>query len=111
MKTKLAILFLCTALSLAAETFSLTWADNSTDETGFKIERAVGNGPFVEIGTVKADTPNFSDETVKPGITYSYRVRAYNAIGDSPYSNTLTKTVPGAVGQAPQNITIEARIE
>ncbi len=88
--------------SLAATVISgsqvdLSWTDSSADEDGFKIERKTGvGGTYGQIGTVAANTPSYSDTTVSPGQTYYYRVRAYNAFGDSGYSNEATATVPSA---------------
>jgi hypothetical protein len=44
----------------------------------------------VEIARAKANSDSATDRTVPSGGTYSYRVRAYNATGVSPYSNTVT---------------------
>ncbi|MDP1860225.1 MAG: carboxypeptidase regulatory-like domain-containing protein, partial [Gemmatimonadaceae bacterium] len=75
---------------------SLAWSDNSSDEAGFKLERATGTtGSFVEIATTGSGIAAYLDRNVAVGATYSYRVRAYNSAGDSPYSNTSTLTVPG----------------
>ncbi len=67
----------------------LTWEDNSTDETGFSIERSVDSGSFVEIATVGADVTSYQD-TIVLGTKYSYRVRAFNEFGRSPYSAVVT---------------------
>ena len=42
----------------------LTWKDNSTNETGYKIERKTDSGNFTEIGSNAADVTIFSDKTV-----------------------------------------------
>jgi len=70
----------------------LTWSDNSTNETGFYVERAVsGSNSFARIGNVGADVKTFTD-TVARG-NYVYRVQAFNSNGVSAYSNTLTVRV------------------
>lgn len=67
---------------------TLTWTDNSGNEDGFKIERKLEQtGTFAEIGTVAADIMVYVDSTIPDGQLYCYRVRAFNAEGDSPYSN------------------------
>ncbi len=76
------------ANATAANQVNLSWTDNSFAETGYKIERSVGdNTNFVEIGTVGANVTTYTDNTASPATTYFYRVRAYNANGDSDYSN------------------------
>lgn len=70
----------------------LTWVDNSTTEDGFKVERCTGAGctNFTQIATVGANTTNYVDTGLSSSTRYMYRVRAYNAAGNSPYSNTTT---------------------
>jgi len=69
----------------------LSWADQSNNEDGFRIERSDG-GAFAAIGTVAANTTVYSDTTLGPATTYTYRVIAFNAIGDSAPSNTASGT-------------------
>src|SRR5262249_16817068 len=67
---------------------SLTWTNNLPDATGFSIERRGSpTAPFVAIGTTGAATTTFLDAATRPGVTYTYRVRASSGAGPSPYSN------------------------
>ena len=52
-----------------------------------EVERSVFHGPFQRIETVAAGTQHTST-TVKPKTDYAFRVRAVDANGASPYSNT-----------------------
>ncbi len=85
-------------LTAVADTFAilLNWDDNSAYELGFKIERKNGDSlstdPFVEIDSVGTDVTSYNDLGRTPNTTYTYRVRAYNQIGYSPYSNEVTAT-------------------
>jgi hypothetical protein len=75
----------------------LIWTDNSTNESGFKIERCAGAGctNFAQIATVAANVTGFSNTGLIRSKSYSYRVRAYNGSGDSAYSNAATaKFIP-----------------
>jgi hypothetical protein len=47
-----------------------------------------GCSSFVEIATVGPNVTQYTDSGLLPLTTYCYRVRAYNAAGDSGYSNT-----------------------
>ncbi len=57
---------------------TVTWQDNSLDETEFDIYRRNGSGAFAEIGSVTQDQTTFSDTAVVPGSTYYYFVSATN---------------------------------
>ncbi len=88
---------------------SLTWTDTANNETGFIVQRSVNNGAFAQIGTASAlngtGTVTFNDTAVQPtstGATYSYRVAATNAGGNSAFSNTASVTEP-ALPAAPSN--------
>ncbi len=70
---------------------ALTWTDNSNNEDVFKIERSLNNVIFTQIGTVGPNTTSYLDNTgLSRKTTYYYRVRAYNAYGNSAYSNTAS---------------------
>jgi uncharacterized protein (TIGR02145 family) len=77
-----------TGNSVSLNQVDLSWTDNSTNETGFKIERRLDGGTFAVVGTVGENIYTFSDMTVTPRTIYTYRVYSYNAVGNSPtYSN------------------------
>ncbi|HYN85536.1 MAG TPA: S8 family serine peptidase [Pyrinomonadaceae bacterium] len=72
----------------------IAWNDNSTNESGFKIERCTGSTctNFAQIGTVGANATGATNSGLTRRTTYRYRVRAYNAGGDSAYSNIVNAT-------------------
>jgi subtilisin family serine protease len=72
----------------------LAWADNSTNESGFKVERCAGATctNFAQIGTVAANSTSARNSGLSRRTTYRFRIRAYNATGDSAYSNIATGT-------------------
>ncbi len=74
---------------------TLTWSDNSNNETGFIIERKTGvSGTWGPLTTTLANVISYIDTSVQPGILYVYRVRATNLSGDSQNSNEATVTTP-----------------
>jgi hypothetical protein len=78
-----------TATALSPSQISLSWTDNSPNETGFLIERSTGNtANFVPVATVGADITTYTDTGLAPNTRYYYRVYATNAIGTSAPSNT-----------------------
>ena len=77
-------------LTSAKSRLTLQWLDNASNETGYRVERAVNGGSFAEIAQVAANARNFTDSGLSKAQTYSYRVRALNGGGFSAYSNTAT---------------------
>jgi hypothetical protein len=71
----------------------LTWTDGSSNETGFLIERRLGN-LWVAITTVCADETTFVDTSAPCGATSRYRVRAFNCAGASAPAQTLGTSAP-----------------
>jgi len=84
----------------AAE-LTLTWIHNSTDELGFSIERSTDTaGAYTQIGITAAGVASYTDLAVAAGVTYCYRLRAFNASDFSGYSNTACATTASTVGLA-----------
>ena len=81
--------------SLAASTTSasqinLTWQDNASDETGYKIERKLTlAGAWTTITTTNANITSFSNTSLTDGTKYYYRVYAFNTNGNSNFSNEV----------------------
>ena len=80
----------------------LSWIDNSENEAGFKIERKIGDKPFTQIARLDANVTSYSDKNLVSSTEYSYRVVAYNSIGDSHYSNIASDTTVAGVSILPQ---------
>jgi hypothetical protein len=81
-----------TATAVSISQINLSWTDNSNNETGFKIERCQGVSctNFVEIATTAANATSFNNTGLARNTRYRYRVRAFNAVGNSGYSNIAT---------------------
>lgn len=83
-------------------TVNLSWADLSTNEDSFRIERTTTPGDassWVEVGSVSTNVTAYADATALANTTYAYRVRAYNIyLGGSysAYSNTFVVETPDA---------------
>jgi hypothetical protein len=84
------------ARALSDTEVQVSWIDNSSDEQGFAVERKIGNGLWGEIDRVGANVTNYLDAAANPAVGPSYRVRAYNAVGYSTYSNTARVPIPGS---------------
>ncbi len=70
------------------------WTDNSTDETGFKInKRTSSETTYTALTSTEADVVTYTDSSVTEGTTYFYSVSAVNSNGDSRFSNPASITV------------------
>lgn len=108
----------------------VTWTDNSSNETGFVIEReAVGAdvatrilvpvtvaSAFAQAGTTGPNITTFTDEGLQPGTEYRHRVLGCNANGCSAPSSqtppvttlnqpvlTIRKVIQSSSGGTPDN--------
>lgn len=90
------------AVATSSTAVSLTWQDNSSDETGFVLERKAGaGGTFAAVASLPADSTSRTDSALSPSTTYFYRLRAQNAAGFSAYSpEASATTLAGGGGSA-----------
>jgi hypothetical protein len=71
---------------------NLSWADMSSNEDGFRIERKASGGNYAQIATVAANVKSYTDSGVTAGVSYCYVVKAYNSGGVSAPSNSACVT-------------------
>lgn len=80
-----------TVQQASATSATLTWTDNSANETLFRIQRSTNGGTsWVDAGTSASNAATFTDTGLTAGTNYSYRVRAENGSTASGYSNIVT---------------------
>jgi hypothetical protein len=79
-----------TATAISSSRITLRWTDTASNESGFRIERSTNGVTFSQIGTVGANAVSATNTGLQSNRTYWYRVRAYNAAGNSAYSNTAS---------------------
>ena len=100
-----------TATLQAGPRIALSFKDNSSNETSFKLERDVNGTGFVPLATLAAasgtKTVTTSDATVVAGNTYTYRVAASNAAGDSAWAVSAAVAI-AAPPLAPASLTATA---
>ena len=91
-----------TATAFSSSRIDLAWQDNSSNETGFRVQRRVdGSDDWIEIGTTAANINTLSDEGLEPLTLYHYRVLAFSATAASEFSDEATAMTL----QLPPNIT------
>lgn len=97
-----------TSTAQTKSSISLRWQDRSINEKGFKIFRSTSpEGGFVEIASLTANVNNFTDNSLKPGTNYFYKVLAYNDIGNSNETSVLRiATLPIILPADPAGLTV-----
>lgn len=84
----------------------LTWTDNSTNETGFELQRETLSGTTwgaLTTFNIGSNISSFDDPNTTPG-TYRYRIRAFNASGSSAFTTYAQATIPEPIPAAPSNL-------
>jgi len=111
-----------TATAASKSQIKLSWTDNSTNETGFQIERSLtAITGFSTLATVAANTTSFQDVGLQANTTYFYRVRAIATVGHSGYtaesnsqsfgeSQARSITLPGVQREDP-SVSSETQLE
>jgi len=76
------------AMGVTTSRIDLSWTDNSSNESGFHIERSPnGSSSWLQVGTVGANVEAWSNTGLPLATTYYYRVQSFNSTDSSPYSN------------------------
>ncbi|MCX7023097.1 MAG: fibronectin type III domain-containing protein [Spirochaetes bacterium] len=88
------------AKAWAANEIVLTWRDNASNETGFRVEYCPsGTNNFTGYMTPWTTGPNvvtLDARNLQVGRSWDFRVGAYNATGTSGYSDIATCATPAA---------------
>lgn len=72
----------------------LNWLDNTSEETGYIVERSNEGGPWRKIEELGADTTEYYDRRAADGVHYDYRVRAASDVLLSDYTNAAGADMP-----------------
>jgi len=82
---------------------ALKWVDNSTEESGYHVERSSDGVNFTEVASLKYNATAYTSTGLTAGTWYWFRVRAYNGAGNSEYSDVLSvrTRAPGESGFVP----------
>jgi PKD repeat protein len=77
------------ATATSRSSIVLTWTNATADQSSLRIERCKGVGctKFSLVKTLAGSATTFTDTRLSSSTTYTYRVRAANVVGTSPYSN------------------------
>lgn len=75
------------SVSQSRSGINIFWGDASDNEDGFELQRSTDGISFSSIARLAANSTSFNDKNFIGGYTYFYRVRAFNAAGNSTFSN------------------------
>src|SRR4030095_11043393 len=93
------------ATAVSSSRIDLTWSDNSSNESGFEVERAASaTGPWTLIVTTAVNATSWSNTGLAAASTWYYRVKATNAAGDSTPSNVDSATTSDNPPAAPSSL-------
>ena len=98
------------AVAVSAKKITISWQDNSNNETGFQLFRATSAaGPFLAVATAKPNQTSYGDSSLTASTQYFYIIRAINQYGSSATTgqdsaNTTTQALP-ALPAAPGSLT------
>jgi hypothetical protein len=87
-----------TARPLSTTEIELTWTDNASDETEYRVEVKTLHGTFEDVGSVPANATAAIVEGLEPATAYVFRVRANGPGGFSAYSNEVTVATLAPIG-------------
>jgi hypothetical protein len=87
---------------------ALSWADNANNETGYSVERSSDGRSFAQIAQAGANAASWADTGLSGGVTYYYRVRAFNNYGNSAYSNVASAQTQGSPSTSAPTVTISS---
>lgn len=89
----------------SAYQINLTWEDRSDNEVGFELERRTGaQSEWNLVADIEANSVHYEDQGLLPNTAYSYRLRAYNAVDFSDYSNEAATSTPDVAPRAPSDL-------
>lgn len=75
------------ATASANNSVSLSWNDNASNETNYRVYRSTDNVNFTLIATLQANVNAYIDASASPSILYYYYVAGSNAAGTGEHSN------------------------
>jgi hypothetical protein len=92
------------AFAISANQINITWNDNSSDETSFRLELRTASGTYADVGTaIPANVTGAQIHGLAPSTTYFFRIKSRNASGDSAYSNEASATTLASTSSCVEN--------
>lgn len=77
------------AVGGANNSVSLSWVDNATNETGYRVYRSTNGNDFTAVVTLPANANAYTDQSTVSQTAYYYYVKGINASGEGNPGNTV----------------------
>ncbi len=72
----------------------LSWIDAPFNEDGYRVHKSEDGTSFSIVAELDQNSTSYTDEAIADNQTYYYKVNAFNVIGNSEFSETITVNVP-----------------
>jgi subtilisin family serine protease len=73
----------------ASNELNLVWTDNATGEDAYTLERKTGEGSYILLATLGANSTMYTDNSVIDGTDYIYRLKVINSLPNPPGTETV----------------------
>lgn len=93
---------LISATAFTSSQVSISWVNVSTDADQLRIDRSLDGVTWRYLATVKSSYRSFLDTGLEASTAYHFRVRAENAMGNSPFLGPITAQTPKTLGKGAQ---------
>jgi len=80
------------ATAVSKSQVNLTWNDNSTNETGFVLQRSTTGQAYTTVVTTGSNITSYSDTGLSAGTKYYYQIQSFNSDGSSAFASTTVTT-------------------
>jgi hypothetical protein len=99
-----------TASASSSTSVTLRWTDNSPSDTGFRVERCLGNpcSDFALVGYSSGHATSYEDTAVCPGTAYTYQIKPVNVGLSSGGGGAWTRRKPVTIANFQPNF--QARV-
>ncbi len=98
------------AAEVDCNAIDLTWVDNSSNETSFKIMQSINGSAYTLYHTTAENITSYSATGLDENTAYGFRVKAYNSLGNSASAQgnlITTSTCPTAPNAASNLVATE----
>lgn len=84
---------ICGTVDNVIDKVKVTWKDQSSDETAYRVERRVDTGGWSTLVDLAADSKEYIDTGLNTSSTYRYRVAPLDGSTVGPYSSICRKSM------------------